>query len=741
MKDYLKSNQNTALLFVAAGIIALLLRYKLFPALSENPLPTLLGDPDSAYYLRLFDLAIASIPHMPSSSDYYTSYPWGLKHVIAPIWPYALAMLSLPLALVAGIEPFRVAGLLVLMLSVAIAVPVYFLARELFGRSVAVVSAFFMLFLPYFYNQRVLSFDHHLLDVFLLTAAFALVFMAQRHFAAGATAKFVTYGAACGVLITLSLMSSLSLILIVAMLLLALLVALFTLPKDALRPLLATAGSVFGVSALAMGLFYVATPWFSNSLEFSRLSILHVALLGTVSVAFGAAFAVLRIAPKLLIFRIAAGTVVVAAAVAMLAKPELSQLLVKGYLRSVGSYPLGVITVELHPLFEFGLQRPIEYFSYAVFLAPLALGIVALKAWRAQELGFEQIFFFVMFLALAFYTVQARYYGLYLSIFIVIAYGLLVAWIAESLYEKVQGSQTGSLSLNAWTAALTAFISVIMLFSAVQAKPVTVNPNLLNLAEYIKTTTEPPGDFLDSTQKPPYGVLVDWANSFQLGYFSQRAIVSTGNHETGINGIIASIRFYNATSQQEALKIARSVNARYVVGDESIYVWEGRLSQIGEPAWNPDSVARAITITNANVNVLYPTMAGSLLKITSDKVASLGNFRLIYISAVDPNHSPYALFEVVRGAQITVKAEPNSTVTTWTRINYNNQLILPWKIQGQTNSQGVFTASVPYPTNFAGGQGAIAIAEPYRVAVGNKEQTVEVSERDIVGGGKVALSF
>lgn len=723
---------------------SLYFRYLRLPVLSGEAVSFLTINPDSATYLRQFDLVLSSLPFLPASIDYYSNYPWGLEYFLPPVWPYLLAILSLPIAAVFNLEPTQAAGVVVLIVSVAIAIPIYILAKELFGRRVGLASAAISLFYPRFMLVETIGIDHHMADVFLAASVFALYVVSRRHLGDGNRSRFIGAAVFAGALIALSMLISLSLVLIIGLLFLPVLIALFVLAKDELSPIMGSLGAVFGSAAAILGALALVTPWFSNAFEFSRLSLLHVAILGAIA-AFGAiVYYALQKGAKLSQLRVIAGSSVLLATMACVLVPYLNESIYRGYLRSIGSYALGNETLELHSLLSYGLANTPRALSDLVFIAPLTVVGLISRDLRRRSTNFESLFIYTILTVLSYYTFKAfGYYSMYLSIILLIIYGLGVVWAAHLLVSCSKRYGRRIFRLDATAVFVSALALAVVIVGGFSNAVVLPNANLLAVAEYITANTERPGDFSTPTRPPAYSIMCKWTESYQIEYLAQRATVSTGNHDTGREGILASERFFQAESEEEALIILKDAKAKYIVASDKITVWQGDIERILEPMPNFGSVVRPLTanelagrdtaLTLMSIRLYWAT----LMALPKNEKAPLHNIRLIYAGNLDSNYEPVLLYEVVEGARLEVRDKPGSKVSIWTNIKDKSGNGFTWRATGIVDSTGVFSTTTPYSTK--GNQASIT-AEPYRLEVGQTQKWFDIEENTVVDGTRVILN-
>lgn len=737
----IRQQHLTIAAYAFAIVLAFILRYRITPFLSEDYLSLLTYAGDSAHYLRLFDAALASFPQLPASFDYYSNYPWGLDLFLPAVWPHILATLSLPISALLGIAPQQAAGLLMMVLSMAIAVPIYFLARELFGKTVASVSSLIALFHLDFALLGPTGVDHHIADVFLVASIYALFFLARRYFTERNTVRFIVAAVACGGLIALSMLISLSLVLIIGIILAPVVAAIFLLPRDELRPITGTIAAIFGTAASILGVLAVLTPWFSLTLEFSRLSLLHIVVFGVVALGAGAFLALVSKEFSVLFVRsMAAGAILVVVGT-IFSVPVLFDPLYKGYLRSIGSYPLGLMTTELEPLFAKGLETPMKYFSCLFFVVPLIFGTLFVRGLMRRELDFAILFVNSVAAILTVYTLYSLYYSIYLSIFIVIAYGFGVTWAANVLSRRARSQWWRRHGKHAISIAGAAIVISFMILGAIDKESLRVDPNLTDLAEFTRNNTPIAGDFLKTTSAPSYGILVDWDRSYQFQYLAKRATISTGNTDAGSNGIVTSTRFFQSESESDAYAIAESVKAKYVVVAEMPFIYEGDIARLTESLPDAQEVAYAVTTDRIESERLHRMIGVRMfwdIAMPEEAVdkAPLKHFRLLYISANKPDKAPFMLYEVVKGARVIVQGASTTQVAISAHITTNTGQTFTWRERGVIDESGLFETRVPYVTGT--GPGGISVT-PYEIQVRDTRLTFQVDESAVQQGHKIFI--
>lgn len=743
---YLKGNVFLIVAFMAVILTSLVLRLHILPVLTVDPTLVLTGDADSPSYLRLFDMVIAKFPKMPTGIDYYSNYPWGFLPDTPPIWPYFLALIALPVSKVLSLNTQQVAGLLVVVISMAATIPIYYLAKELFNKKVALITAALALVHPFFIISSSAAIDHITADVFLVPSVFALFFIARRYFYEENLKKFAALAVLGGICVAVSIMVSLSLILVLSIMLIPVAVALFMLSKKELRPILAALGGQFGAATFILCLFALITPWFSSSLEYDRLSYFHIVAFGAIAAFGGLGYLLLRTNLKQSMYRSIIGIIIFTVIGVALFVPHIREVLLSGLYRSIGNYPLGKNTNELVSLAVKGKNWLFQYYSYFIIVTPVTTACLLVKDIRQHKISFEHLFFYAMLFVLGFYTFEALYYfSPYLSTFMVITYGLTIAlgssFVSGLIGGRLNNARPRHLGGDI-LAILGAFVVVvIMVLTVTNVPPRITNANLAGIANYLKTNTDASGDFYDPATKPAYSVMCYWGDGFLLQYLSQRAMVSSGNHEIGMPGIIASERFYQANSENAALSALQNLNVKYVVAGGPYEVWSGDVSKIGDAGANPDEIVRLV-----NQNELSPSQSDQLMatRLVSPLMSSLAarnnqplhHFRLLFISYYDNTQLPLLLYEVVKGARVVVKGVPNAPVAVSINADFSNKRFVVWQDSGQTDANGTFSTVIPYPTSTSN---APLVIEPCRINIGGTERTLTIQEKTVIDGTTINL--
>ena len=135
-----------------------------------------LGGNDPWYYYRLIESTIHNFPYR-IWFDPFTHYPYGSYTHFGPFLVYLGAISGMLTGSTSGESLRAVLAFIPAIGGVLVMLPVYILAREVFGKRVAVIAVIFTAIVPGQFLQRsILGFnDHHVWEVFWMTATMAAI--------------------------------------------------------------------------------------------------------------------------------------------------------------------------------------------------------------------------------------------------------------------------------------------------------------------------------------------------------------------------------------------------------------------------------------------------------------------------------------------------------------------------------------------------------------------------------------
>ncbi len=274
-----------------------------------------------------------------------------------------------------------------------------------------------------------------------------------------------------------------------------------------------------------------------------------------------------------------------------------------------------------------------------------------------------------------------------------------------------------------------------------------------------------------------YGVMSWWDYGHIITYWGHR-IPNANPFQAGIGGgpehLPGAATFLIAPTEEKAnevldkLGINEKPGARYVVSNaymayailgifaewdmsnEGYYV-PVRTSQgtIGAPSmkyFNTMEAKLHIFDTNGlhNYRLVHESTPAPYYRGGNEEKWFKNVFNVLYGGNLPVEDSGYAkIFEYVKGAKISGRAPPDTTVTLTNTIRTNIGRTIQYS-QTTTSSNGTYAFTVPYST-----LGAIPgetqfdtmPAEPYTITAGSISKQIDISEKDVLEGNTVTLDL
>jgi len=178
----LTSNPKLGIISILAIIaVAFLIRMLTYVSLTADGGITFTGY-DDYYHMRRILYTVSSFPHS-LNFDTYLNYPYGFEIGWPPFFDLLGALLAI---IIGGGQPdthtVEFAGaLLPVLLGVLTVIPVYVVAASVFDKKTGLLGAFVFATLPaHVYISRFGAADHHVAEVLLSTAAYALFILAIK---------------------------------------------------------------------------------------------------------------------------------------------------------------------------------------------------------------------------------------------------------------------------------------------------------------------------------------------------------------------------------------------------------------------------------------------------------------------------------------------------------------------------------------------------------------------------------
>jgi hypothetical protein len=266
-------------------------------------------------------------------------------------------------------------------------------------------------------------------------------------------------------------------------------------------------------------------------------------------------------------------------------------------------------------------------------------------------------------------------------------------------------------------------------FGAMRGFPV-LNANLRQLEElkrvarWLRETSPPTQGYLDPTRRPEYGVLSAWGHGHLLRYYAERPLLQDNfGPYSGRAGFDAARAYYESTSEEAALEIARQNGARYVVATP-----QG--SGQADPA--PGTIAARLALARTPRGALaFP--ADSLL----------AHHRLSFVTDDAPRaraagEQPWtaAVYEIVSAARVVGQAPAGAQLRFELPLYLPDGQALVYSARTQADAAGHYEVRLPYPT---GREPRVQVRSgaSYRVRGGERTQTLALSEADVREGRSV----
>ncbi len=276
-----------------------------------------------------------------------------------------------------------------------------------------------------------------------------------------------------------------------------------------------------------------------------------------------------------------------------------------------------------------------------------------------------------------------------------------------------------------------------------------------------------------------YGVMSWWDYGHVITYWAHR-IPNANPFQAGIGGgsshLPGASTFLTAKTEEQAndvlyaLGINGKPGARYVVSNA--YMAYQIMQVFG--IWNEDYVPNEVYVYHTQVRTregmqtvpserYYENMVAKLHIFDGN---SLKRYRLVHESPRNPyndeqrykniynflyegqipveNSGLVKVFEFVKGANITGRASPDSTVTISSTIKTNIARTIQYSQTTTSSTDGTYVFTVPYSTTgpIAGETNFDTRPEgPYTVTAGNVTKQVVVGERDVLEGGTLTVDL
>ena len=691
---------------------------------------------DEYYHIRRILYTVNNFPHT-LWFDSYLNYPYGLDITWPPLFDQICAGLSLAFGQHSqpGIE--MVSSLVPAVIGALAAVVIYYLVKELFNSSTALLASFMTALAPnYLVNTIFASIDHHGLEVLLqlctiLFVAFALSRSEKRYlFAAlaglamaalaytwqGADVYLGIFPVYLAVLITLDLRNG-------------------AFSRQTANTLLAA----FGL-ALILVLPFWNDPWMSPS--FIGLA----AMMGAMLVMLGLGWIIRQRNVSWMAFPLSLLVLVIFFFLLSWLTGGLSvagDLVSSGFQYIWGGKMAGRIA-EAEPLINDADTL------YAALLSVLGMnllftvaGIAACISYIHRSKGGRrqgQLLLLVWVVVSLLLTLGQKRF-LYLSS---ISIGVFISILFINARDLIERKRPGPKHKHT-TAVVAGLMLLLILPTASDTAYVAFNSypeaqgDWHDSLIWLKENTNATSFYDNPTKEAEYSVMSWWDYGNWILYLAERPVVAN-NFQAGLE---ASAKFYLSESEEEACSVLDDRGSKYILAN--YFLIYDKLPSLAN--WANEDIYSYLNFEESDGNIvikpqerLYSTTLGRLYLFDG---AGMAHFRLIHESKTflgqNPPKSEVKIFEYVPGALLRIKGSPDQKAGALLNLTSNQGRDFVYITEGSLQG-GIFEIRVPYSTDSRNGTHAQG---PYLVFVGNEKSieklNVEVSEEEILAGKTIDL--
>ena len=386
-------------------------------------------------------------------------------------------------------------------------------------------------------------------------------------------------------------------------------------------------------------------------------------------------------------------------------------------------------------------QEWMQFFCYALPLFLFALLMIRFRKCRAGEIWMLLLILF--FAPLAFQ--QSRWVVIY-STLISAAFAVLLTFILKRFSSRVViilGTVVLALPLPALF--IRANLSTIL--------ETHIQSDMFSGLTWLRRFTPSPGDPLEPSRMPGYGVLAQWDVGHCLIYISRRPCIASpfGSQLRG-HGLEDSLEFCMTPEESRAVAICEERKIRYVLMSDFLYALYG-LSGIIDPGYAEKFFSPRdyhglpyYLPGKAFYQQVYPRMYLYDGRGRGN-TAPLTRFRLVWESAHQIRR-PYfpvpvnivKIFEFVEGARIQGKAPAGSPVHFRIELLTNKNRRFVYQASAAAGPSGMYSLVVPYSTqdiNFR-----VSSRKPFALLTcDGRERKIRLTEGDVRQGRTLSFDF
>lgn len=761
---------------------------------------------DAVYHMRLVEHAISNFPKIHNGFyDAYTLFPHGDNVGWGSLYTYIIVFFSVLFSTVTNTPTSESIGIIgafaPAIFGSLMVFPVYFIGKELSGYKAGLIGAFLITILPgQFLSRSLLGFsDHHIVEVFFTT--FMMLFLIMAFKRIENKKPVIIYSILAGISFGLYLLTWTTGVLFAVILAVVFTIQFIILQfKKKNSDYLYVIGMITYLIAMLMILPFVKIE---NGFSSAFYSLLHLSVTG------GAAIFIFYLSylshkikePKYylttLLFSIASIFIIISFIL-----PQFLQATMGNWNYIFVPHTGGSATIAEGMILT--NSGAFSYFGYNFILSCIALLLMFYLLITKAKTEYTLIIVWTIFIH--FITFAQNRFAYYYAINVAILSAFLIAYLLDFLKMNI----TTLKDIRIKHILIIPIIIFIIGFMPLDSSPFKQSCgdtlpctstqsgsitdgqfewyNTLNWLRY--NTPEPDINYLADYKKPynysinDYGIMSWWDYGHIITYWGHRI----PNANPFQSGIVGPSTFLISSSEKEAnevlnkLGINNQPGARYIISNA--YMAYNIQAVFAE--WNNSNNGLYTQVRTSQGMIIIPTMKyystfESRLHIFDG--TGLQNYRLIHESTPAPwfrgaaeeqqqknifnivyggnipieNSGYVKIFEHIRGANISGKISPETTVTISTTIRTNINRTFKYEQTVTSNSEGIFTFIVPYSTTgpilepfecntcyFPGTKGGTNFDTypivPYLILVGNKSAQIGISEKDVLEGNTIWLT-
>ncbi len=718
---------------------------------------------DPFYHMRRIFLTLADYPHVPIF-DYYVNFPGGNSI----IWPASFDFLLATIALILGQDA---SATLAVEKICAISIPVfgtltvgifYLLARQYLATAPALLATLLLaLSGPHLLISRIGRVDHHVLEVMLPAIAFLAYIHALQ--ADPKSRAWIGGNITAGIFFGLSFTIWTGSVMFLGTFLIYLFFELAGLvyKKKNQRSFIKGAQIVLFTTFLILLPFCLTSPWGrQGQVIYLALSWFHllIPLYGLIIL-----LVLERLLPVIIqkhlsllwYFLIISLTGLLLLGLTIFVQPQSLVTLQDAWAFLIGTeIQISDVNESRSLGIQFFSKRYQFLYGSLLWLVPFVWLYGLLRPWwhRANR-NPKNMFLFFWFLSTGgLAALQLRFHPAF-SLPLCLYWGILLNDI-QKLALKIGKRRDKPILYQSITIPVYIFLIMASLHPAITQPHQPRQADFLTVFKDISNITPETAYYWDPQKKPEYGILSHWSFGHFLNYLSHRPNIANplGQAEWYLKPIRESYRFFLSEDENEAVKRCRQLQARYVLATSisgpfvSFAQYLEKLDPVRLKQSDPQEYLKKYYTCVMNNRLLLSDGTSDGLGEACASLAPLKQFRLVYESEYSVTDrftkkevNFHKLFEVVKGARLTGRAEAGSDITLKLTIKTNLGRSFIYVQRIQADNQGHFETIVPYstkPTNYPCGP-----ESPLHIFSTKKTIKVEIKEKDVLEGNTIFVDL